>query len=390
MKNVKYLSRKLENDVIKGLKNNPVTAIIGPRQCGKSTLARHIAKKQVKEILSLDLERPTDLQKLENAEWFLSKQKGKLIILDEIQRKPDLFPLIRSLVDEWDGNGHFLVLGSASRDLIKQSSESLAGRITYKQLTPFLFSELSKSISLEEYLVKGGFPRSILAKKEKESFEWREDFITTFLERDLLFWTGFSTHTMQKLWQMIAHLNGQAVNYNLIANSLGISPPTAKNYVELLSSTFMVRLLPPYLSNTGKRLVKSPKIYLNDTGIANALLGLSTFEQISGHPTMGAIWESFVLINLIGFFPNINFYYYRTSHGAEIDIVLESKSKIVAIECKTGLRPVLSKGNYSVIADLQPVITLIISPVNTGWPVKQNIDVVNLLEAVKIINEVYY
>jgi len=384
-----YYTRKLENDIITGLKNNPVTAIIGSRQCGKSTLAKHIAKNNTKkEVIYLDLERPVDLQKLDNAEWFLANQKGKLICLDEIQRKPELFPLIRVLVDEWEGNSHFLILGSASRDLIKQSSESLAGRITYKQLTPFLFTEISNTVSSEEYLVKGGFPRSIISKSEKASFEWREDFITTFLERDLLFWSGFSTHTMRKLWQMIAHLNGQIINYNLIANSLGISPPTAKNYVELLSSTFMVNLLPPFLPNIGKRLVKSPKIYLNDIGIANALLGISNFTQLSGHPSMGAAWETFVLTNLMGYFPKLKFHFYRTSHGAEIDIVIEYKSKIIAVECKAGTTPVLSKGNYNAITDIAPITTLVVCPVKAGWAVKPGIEILSLVEAIDRISEI--
>ncbi len=384
-----YYTRKLENDIITGLKNNPVTAIIGPRQCGKSTLAKHVAKNNIeKEVIYLDLERPVDLQKLDNAEWFLANQKGKLICLDEIQRKPELFPLIRVLVDEWEGNSHFLILGSASRDLIKQSSESLAGRITYKQLTPFLFTEISNSVLTEEYLVRGGFPRSIISKNEMASFEWREDFITTFLERDLLFWSGFSTRTMQKLWQMIAHLNGQIINYNLIGNSLGISPPTAKNYVELLSSTFMVNLLPPFIPNIGKRLVKSPKIYLNDIGVANALLGISSFTQLSGHPSMGAAWETYVLTNLMGYFPKLKFYFYRTSHGAEIDIVIEYKNKIIAVECKAGTTPKLSKGNYNAITDIAPIITLVVCPVKSGWPVKSGIEVMSLLEAIDRISEI--
>ncbi|RLD35484.1 MAG: ATP-binding protein, partial [Bacteroidetes bacterium] len=221
-----YYSRKLEKNLIKGLNNNPVTAVIGPRQCGKTTLVKHIINNIQKEVVYLDLERPSDLQKLEYAEWFLTKQKNKLICLDEIQRKPELFPLIRSLIDEWGGNTHFLILGSATRELIKQSSESLAGRITYKQLTPFLFNEIKQDFTIEDYMVKGGFPRSLMKMDSLESFEWREDFITTFLERDLLMWSGFSTETMRKLWLMIAHLNGQIVNYHLIASSLGISAPT--------------------------------------------------------------------------------------------------------------------------------------------------------------------
>ncbi len=386
---VMYYHRKLEGEILKGLNNSPVTAIIGPRQCGKSTLARQIVKQLTTSVVYLDLGRPSDLDKLDNAEWFFSQQKGSLICLDEIQRKPDLFSLIRSLVDEWGGNGHFLVLGSASRDLIKQSSESLAGRITFKQLHPFIITEIKNKFSVEEYLVKGGFPRSILSD-DNESFEWREDFVSTFLERDLLQWSGFSTNTMRKLWRMIAVLNGNVVNYNLIATSLGISPPTAKNYVELLSATFMVRLLPPYLANTGKRLIKSPKLYLTDSGISNNLLGIENFSELLGHPGIGAAWETLVLANLSAFFPKLDFYFYRTNHGSELDFIIERKGKIVAVECKVGAKPSLTRGSYAAIADLKPEITLIICPVKKGWSFNSGIEVTSLLEAFAKIQSVYY
>ena len=384
-----YYIRNLEGEIIRSLSNNPVTAIIGPRQCGKSTLAKHIIKEITSETVYLDLERPADLQKLENAEWFLSNQKSKLICLDEIQRKPDLFPLIRYLVDEWGGNGRFLLLGSASRDLIRQGSESLAGRISYKELTPFLLLELVDEFTTENYLVKGGFPRSILQPDELVSFEWRQDFISTFLERDLLMWAGFSTETMRKLWQMLAHYNGQIINYSVLANSLGISVSTARNYVELLSSTFMVRLLKPFLVNTGKRLVKSPKVYLNDVGISNALLGIHDFNQLSGHPSAGAAWETMVYSNLSGYFPKLNFYFYRTSHGAEIDFIIESNNRLIAVECKIGMQPKLSRGTYTAINDLNPITTLIVAPVKTGWPVKPGIQVVNVIEAIDVISGLF-
>ncbi len=381
-----YYSRRLESEVIRGLENNPVTAIIGPRQCGKSTLARHITSAFKTKVVYLDLERPQDLSKLDQAEWFLGHQQGKLICLDEIQRKPELFPLIRSLVDEWGGNGHFLILGSASRDLIRQGSESLAGRITYKQLYPFLFEELHGDFLIENYMLKGGFPRSILKEKDTASFEWREDFITTFLERDLLMWSGFSTATMRKLWQMLAHLNSQVVNFNLIANSLGISPPTAKNYIELLSSTFMVKLLPPFLANTGKRLIKSPKVYLSDTGISNALLGISDFSQLMGHPSVGAIWETMVLTNLSNTFPKLEFSFYRTSHGSEIDFIIESTKGLVAIECKSSTNPSLSRGTYTAIHDVNPKATFVVAPVKSGWPIQQGVEVVNLPEVLSKVS----
>ena len=384
-----YYNRILEEQVKTGLKHNPVTAIIGPRQCGKSTLAKHIIDQSGRETLYLDLERPGDLQKLENAEWFLSKMKGKLICLDEIQRKPELFPLIRSLVDEWQGNGHFLILGSANRDLIKQSSETLAGRITYKELTPFLYAEIKEDFSLEEYLVKGGFPRSLLQKNHQVSLQWRQDFIITFLERDLLQWRGFSTETMRRLWQMTAHVNGQTANYSLLASALGVSSATIKTYIDLLSSTFMIKLLPPYLANMKKRMVKAPKIYLNDTGIVNALLGIGNFEVLAGHPSIGPTWETLVLTNLQGHFPQAAYYFFRTSHGAELDIIMKYNGKTVALECKTGTTPSLSKGNHRVIHDLNPVKTFIVAPVKTGWPAKPGIEVTNPEELIVQLKQIF-
>lgn len=382
-----YYSREIEKEVFNSIANNPVTAIIGPRQCGKSTLARYVAEHAGKEYIFLDLERPSDLKKLDDAEWFLGLQKDKLICLDEIQRKPELFPLLRSLADQWGGNGHFLVLGSASRDLLKQSSESLAGRISYKRLTPFLFSELKNEIQMPDYLSRGGFPRSLLAVDNGQSLEWREDFISTFLERDLLLWSGFSPATMRKLWQMLANLNGQLVNYSLIGSSLGVSHTTVRNYVELLQSTFMLQLLQPFASGAGKRLVKSPKVYLNDTGICNALLRVADFEQMAGHPSFGPAWETFVLNNLSGTFSDFSFYFYRTGHGAEIDIIVENGEKRIAVECKAGMSPKLSIGTFIAIDDIHPIASLIVAPVEKGWPMKKGIDVVNIYEAVTSIRE---
>ena len=380
-----YLPRLFERDIVKAISNNPVTAVTGPRQCGKSTLAKHIINNIDRESVYLDLEQPSDLQKLDNAEWFFSTMKGKLICLDEIQRKPDLFPLIRSLTDEWQGNGHFLILGSASRNMIRQSSESLAGRITYKQLTPFLYREIKERHPLEEYLTKGGFPGSLLQKDEILSYEWREDFISTFLERDLLQWSWFSTETMRRLWRMLAHINGQTVNYTMLSSSLGITSATVKNYIDLLASTFMVKLLPPYVSNLGKRIVKSPKIYLNDTGIVNTLLGIRNFVELSGHPALGVIWETLVFNNISGLFPKADLYFFRTSNGAELDIIMEYFGKKIAIECKTGTSPSLTKGNYNVIDYLKPDKTFVAGPVKTGWSVQKGIEVVNPVELIQQI-----
>lgn len=249
-----------------------------------------------------------------------------LICLDEIQRKPELFPVIRALTDNWGDNGHFLILGSVSRDLIKQNSESLAGRISYKRLNPFQWNEIQQITTLEEYLSRGGFPRSLLAKSESLSFEWREDFITTYLERDLLLWSGFSPDTMRRLWQMLADLNGQLINFSALGSALGVSHTTARNYTELLAASFMVQLLPPFLTNTRKRLVKSPKIYLIDPGIANALLGIRNFAELTGHPTMGAVWNVLFWQTSVKHFHNHSFIFIVPAKARKSTLLLNQNT----------------------------------------------------------------
>jgi uncharacterized protein len=385
--NAGYLDRTIAGEVQQGLKNYPVTAILGPRQCGKSTLIRHLVHYD-RPFVYLDLERPSDLRKLDDPEWFLLNQREKLVCIDEVQRKPELFPLIRSLVDEWGGNGHFLVLGSASRDLLKQSSESLAGRITYKRLTPFLWEEVKGRVTIEEYLSRGGFPRSLLQADAQVSFDWREDFIRTFLERDLLQWSGFSPATMGRLWQMLAHQNGQMVKLSAIGGSLGVSHTAVRNYLDLLQQTFMVVMLPPLLSNAGKRLVKTPKVYVADTGIVATLLGLSGFNQIAGHPVFGSLWETLVLMNIQGMFPGCELFYYRTSNGAEVDLVMQKSGRHIAIECKASMAPVLTRGNGSAIADVSPIHTFVVAPVEKGYPVRPDVTVVSLSELIEGIGAI--
>lgn len=372
-----FLRRTSEDDILSAIRHFPVTAVIGPRQCGKSTLVKHIMGNYPSRTLYLDLERPSDLEKLNDAEWFLSSQKDKLICIDEIQRKPELFPLLRSLVDEWGRPGCFVVLGSASRDLLMQSSESLAGRIVYKQLTPFLWSELS-DISIEKYFERGGFPRSVLAASDKHSFDWRGSFVATFLERDLLQWVNFTPATMRRLWQMLAHVNGQTVNYSNLGNSLGVSNQTVKNYIDLLKSTYMVDVVEPYTPNLGKRLVKAPKVYISDSGIVAALLGIRSFTDLSGHPAFGSVWETVVLANLRGAFPDAEISFYRTAGGAEIDFVVRLNRKIVAVECKASYSPSLSKGNHIAIADVQPSYSFVVTPSPDSWSMGKKIDVVSL------------
>jgi predicted AAA+ superfamily ATPase len=379
-----YINRALEADIRTSLKRNPATAILGPRQCGKSTLARKILD-EIKPSVYLDLERPSDIQKLQDPEWFLGSQSDKLICLDEIQRYPELFPVLRSLIDAEGRNGMYIILGSASRDMLKQSSETLAGRISFKQLTPFLWEEVNASKTLEDYLSRGGFPRSLLAENDEASYEWRRDFIMTFLERDLLQFAGFTPATMRRLWQMLAHSNGQTVNYSSLGNSLGVSHTTIRNYIDLLEGAFMVRQVLPYFENTKKRIVKSPKVYITDTGLINALLGLKDFIQVAGHPGFGSLWETTVLVNLIGKFPDLDLSFYRNSQQQEIDFVLHLPNSRIAVECKATKSPRLSDGNYAALKDIEPDVLYIVCPVEEGYPLKPGIEVVSLQELIEKI-----
>ncbi len=380
------IQRFVYQDIIFSLENFPVTAILGPRQCGKSTLAKQITSQ--KDSIYLDLEKPSDLAKLENPEWFFNANKDKLICLDEIQRMPDLFPLIRSLVDDWGKNGSFLILGSASRDLLLQSSETLAGRIHYIYLQPFLWDELASIITLEKYIEKGGFPRSILTESNKASTEWRKSFISTFLERDLLLWQSFSNTTMRRLWQMLAHLNAQILNYSELGNALGMSSVQIRNYIDLLESTFMVYRLQPYFSNLGKRLIKSPKIYLTDAGITQTLLNINDFNQLTGHPSVGNIWEQIVLMNLKGHFHDSDFYFYRTNHGAECDIVMQYNQKTYAIECKVDYNPKLTKGNFLAFEDINPFKIYIVTTGSDSWSMNAKIEIVSLKKLITTLQSI--
>jgi len=384
-----YYPRILEKFVKTSLTLNPVTVVIGPRQCGKSTLVKHLLA-QYENTLYLDLERPSDLQKLDDPEWFLANQREKLVCMDEIQRKPDLFPLLRSLIDESRRAGMYIILGSASRDLLKQSSESLAGRISYKQLTPFLWKELDENFSIEDYMSRGGFPLSLLSKNDNVSYEWRQEFISTFLERDLLQFSGFLPQTMRRLWQMLAHYNGQTVNLSALSASLGVSNTTIRNYIDLLEGAFMLFQLKAYNGNTKKRLMKSPKIYLSDTGIATALLQLRNFEQMAGHPGLGVMWEAVVMANIYGHYPDLDYSYYRTGHGAEIDLVISDGMKRIAIECKATVSPRLSRGNYSALDDIKPYVTIIAAPVQNSYSMSKGIEVLSLSDLNDRVQEVFY
>jgi predicted AAA+ superfamily ATPase len=294
-------------------------------------LAKHLLPDYPGSIF-LDLEDPEDRMKLSDPGLFFQLHAGKLICLDEIQRIPELFPILRAVIDKNGMNGQFLILGSASRELLHQSSESLAGRLIYQELTPFQFQETEHD-SLFRFQLRGGFPRSFLAADDEISFQWRRSFINTFLERDLaLLGFGYPPETMRKLWMMCAHQQGQLNNLSRLGHSLGVSHTSVRSYLDLLTDTYMLRILQPFDTNTGKRIVKTPKVYLRDTGILHALLNIRSLDDLLGHPVFGASWESMVIEQiLVGW--DGDFGFYRTPAGAEIDLVLSKNGKSIAIEC---------------------------------------------------------
>lgn len=325
-----------------------MVAILGSRQVGKTTLALELSTE--KPTHYLDLERPSDLSKLSDPELYLSKHAEKLIILDEIQRMPELFPLLRSLVDErrraGEKNAQFLILGSASKELLQQSSETLAGRISYLELSPFNLKELPNDrTGLDHHWYRGGYPESYLATNDSVSTQWCEDFVMSCVERTLP-QMGVSATPIQlnRLLRMLAHHQGSPFNATTLANSLGLDPKTIRTYVDLFEGLFLLRRLPAWSRNAGKRLVKAPKIYLRDTGLLHYLAGLPDLESVLGHPICGHSWEGYCLEQIIQKLPKHTRYsYYRTHAGAEIDLILESsKGEISAIEIKRTLSPKLT------------------------------------------------
>jgi len=371
------IKRSLENDILLSLSQFPAVGIIGSRQVGKTTLAMMIAERRSSRAVYLDLERPSDLAKLGDAELYLRSVADSLVLIDEIQRRPDLFPVMRSLIDEQRRPGRFLILGSASPALLKQSSESLAGRIVYHELKPFDLQEVGAlPEDLNRLWNRGGYPESFLAESDSASLRWREAFIQTYLERDI---PNFGLHipavTLRRFWLMLAHCQGQLWNASKIAGSLGVDSKTARGYLDVLEDTFMVRQLQPLHANLKKRLVKSPKIYLRDSGLLHALFGIGTYEQILGHPAAGASWEGWCVEQVLSAVRSSTVaYFYRTSAGAEIDLVLQPPGgeSLIAVEVKFTLDPRPTKGFWSALDDLQPARSFVVYPGTEFYPLGAN------------------
>lgn len=378
------IKRNILIEIIKSIDFISVTAIIGARQVGKTTLAKQICKKY-KKVIYLDLEKKTDFDLLENAESYLDLNKDvDLFCIDEIQLKPNLFSTLRSFVDE-NKSIKFLILGSATPNLLRQTSQTLAGRIFYHTLTPFQYLEINSSNNLNDYHLKGGFPKSLLTKSNKNSYLWRQNFITTFLEKDLqTFGIFISSKNIHRLWIMLAHLNGQLLNYNMLSKSMGIDTKTVRRYIDILNQTFMVRLLEPYYINIKKRLIKSPKIYLKDTGILHTLLQIKDYPSLYANPNFGASWEALVIENIINKNKDFESFFYRTSDGSEIDLVLISGLKVIAIEIKSNSVPKVKKGFWTAIKDIKATKSFIIAPVKQVYPYKNGVMVYPLEEFLKL------
>jgi len=376
------IARILQSRARQWLGRFPAVAILGPRQCGKSTLARAVLA-EFPSAVHLDLERPSDQARLRDPEAFFAANAGRLVCLDEIQRVPELFPVLRAVLDAGQRNGQVLVLGSASPELLRQSSESLAGRIGYLELTPFLLPEVltAKAGAGELHTLwrRGGYPRSFLAATDGDSFEWREEFIRTFLERDLpQLGVKVAAGTLHRFWQMAAHYHGELWNASKISQALGVSQPTVQSYVRTLEHAFMLRVLPPLEANLKKRLVKTPKVYLRDSGILHALLRLETENDLLGHPVYGSSWEGYVIEQVLGMLPGWEAFFYRTSTGSECDLVLQRGRRRLAIECKASSSPELTPDFYRAIEDLKPETTRVVAPVKEAYPVGQGIQVTPL------------
>ncbi len=383
------ITRNLQQDIQERLEHFPAVVLLGPRQAGKTTLAFLVAESR--PSVYLDLESPRDRSKLEEPELYLSTHQDKLVILDEVQRTPGLFEALRGIIDQGRRqgrkSGQYLLLGSSSLDLLRQSGESLAGRVAYLTLPPLTILEV-ESTDQEKLWLRGGFPESFLAKNERHSFIWRENFIRTYLERDIpLLGPHIPAETLRRFWTMLAHGQSSLLNAAQLARSLAVNGKTVARYLDLLVDLLLVRKLPPWQANIGKRLTKSPKIFVRDSGVAHALLGITDHEALLGHPVSGMSWESFVAETLINTAPDRSTpYFYRTAAGAEIDLLLDIPGHgLWAIEIKRSLSPRLGKGFHHARKDLQPSRCFVVYMGAERYSIHEDVEAISLLELANIL-----
>jgi uncharacterized protein len=374
----------------------PAVVLLGPRQVGKTTLARKIAADWTGGAIYLDMERPADRRRLDDADAYLRAQNGKLVVIDEIQRVPDLFEVLRGIIDDrraaGERFGHFLLLGSAALELMRQSSETLAGRVAYLEIGPVGILEAGAAdLDAQTLWVRGGFPESLLAQGDSASLDWRRDFIRSYLERDVpMFAPRMPTQALGRLWTMLAHQQGGLLNQARLAAGLGVSAPTVTRYTDLMVDLQLVRRLAPWSGNVGKRLVKAPKIYVRDSGIVHALLDLETWNDVLGHPVVGASYEGFVIENLIQCAgPRFRPCFYRTHDGAEIDLLLERGGQPeIAIEVKRSSAPSVDKGFGLACDDLKVRQRYVVYPGEATYPIRQGAQAIGLPELAQQLQDV--
>lgn len=379
------LARNIEAFVKENLSIFPAVAILGPRQCGKSTLVNMLYQNS-DAYLYLDLQNLDDLNKLREPTLFFQANQNATICLDEIQLVPELFSVLRSEIDRNRRPGRFILLGSASQDLIQKTSESLAGRVGLIELSPFTIEEVEKSDSfdLNKFWLRGGYPDSYLALSDQGSVLWRENFIRTYVERDIP-QLGFQIPALQlrRLLTMSAHNQGQLFNSSKLGESLGVTYQTVRRYIDLMEQTFIIRSLPPFEKNIKKRLVKSPKIYVRDSGLLHRLLQVNDFNSLMGNPVFGASWEGFVIENIISSLRDCKFSFYRSATGDELDLLIEKGDRTIAVECKASSAPQVTKGFWRAIETTKPDKTYIIAPVATSYIYKKDVEVCGLSEFIK-------
>ena len=388
------IDRKIYPFLKEALARQAAVVLLGPRQVGKTTLAQELGKEE--SSIYLDLEWPEDRQKLENPGLFLGKHEDILVILDEIHRVPEIFQPLRTIIDQGrrknKGTGRFLLLGSASLELLNQSGESLAGRVEYIDLPPLNCLEIKEDENeLNQLWLRGGFPDSFLAKNEKNSLAYRMSFIRTYLEREIpQFGSRIASQTLERFWTMLAHSQGSIINASQLSRSLMLSAKTVTSYVDLFTDLLLVRKIPPYYANIKKRMVKSPKVYIRDSGLLHGLLGIRDFENLLGHPIIGNSWEGFVLENLINCSPvGTKSSFYRTSGGAEVDLVLELPGKQApwVFEVKHGTMGKLNKGFYYAVEDVAPEKSFVVHKGKDSFPIDQQTEALSLFDACKMLEQ---
>lgn len=388
------IDRKIYPFLKEALARQAAVVLLGPRQVGKTTLAQELGKEE--SSIYLDLEWPEDRQKLENPGLFFGKHEDKLVILDEIHRVPEIFQPLRTIIDQGrrknKGTGRFLLLGSASLELLNQSGESLAGRVEYIDLPPLNCLEIKEDENeLNQLWLRGGFPDSFLAKNEKNSLAYRMSFIRTYLEREIpQFGSRIASQTLERFWTMLAHSQGSIINASQLSRSLMLSAKSVTSYVDLFTDLLLVRKIPPYFANIKKRMVKSPKVYIRDSGLLHGLLGIRDFENLLGHPIIGNSWEGFVLENLINCSPvGTKSSFYRTSGGAEVDLVLELPGKQApwVFEVKHGIMGKPNKGFYYAVEDIAPEKSFVVHKGKDSFPIDQQTEALSLFDACNMLEQ---